>query len=454
MRGFDQLPTESLTAVRAAVTRRAKRTVGILDTHRRAVVVGVAVLLTIVVLVQTPFSLSSGPASAIQPLSTGTATRGTSRPTPSPTATPNVAWATDWQTIAEQAYVDNIISHMTLDQEIAQMVLVSFNGPTMPAGVGDLISQYGVGGAVLYSLTGNVVSGPQMKALVQSMQAQASIPLFIATDQEGGSVNRLQSILGYVPSAAQIGATGNPQVAEQRGEQDAQTLASLGINLNFAPVVDVLTPTNGSWSIGDRSFGTTPQLVTEMAGAYLKGLQASQKVVGTLKHFPGLGDVPEDPHNQLYTLDRSLTDLENIDWVPYKQLIASGQVDVVMSTHVVLGAVDPTEPASLSYPVLTGILRNQLGFNGVIVTDGVYMKSLWQSCNCTSFAPIFLKLVEAGNDLICSLWDFSSVQLFISTIHNAVMNGTISKLHIDDSVRRILMLKLRYGVLATPHGGG
>ena len=227
--------------------------------------VGVAVLLTIVVLVQTPFSLSSGPASAIQPLSTGTATHAPLHPTPTPsaTATPNLNWATDWQSIAAQAYVDGIIAHMSLDQEIAQMVLVSFSGPTMPAGVGDLISQYGVGGAVLYSITGNVVSGPQMKSLVQSMQAQASIPLFIATDQEGGSVNRLQSILGYVPSAAQVGATDNPQVALQRGQQDAQTLASLGINLNFAPVVDVLTPTNGTWSIGDRSFGTTHNCVTD-----------------------------------------------------------------------------------------------------------------------------------------------------------------------------------------------
>ena len=140
--------------------------------------------------------------------------------------------------------------------------------------------------------------------------------------------------------------------------------------------------------------------------------------------------------------------------MPYKQLIASGQVNVVMSTHVSWARSTPPNRPPSHIPCLTGILRNQLGFKGVIVTDGVYMKSLWQSCNCTSFAPIFLKLVEAGNDLICSLWDFSSVQLFISTIYAAVMNGTISKQRIDDSVRRILMLKLQYGVIATPHGSG
>jgi beta-N-acetylhexosaminidase len=455
---IDDRPTVRLPSGQPAPAGRVRSLPAILQSHRRVVIVGVSTLVAIVLLVNAPITLPFGPASAITPLSTTTAshTPPGSSPTVAPTATPNLSWAKDWQSLAEQAYVDNIIAHMSLDQEIAQMVMISFNGPTLPSGYADLISQYGVGGAVLYSLTGNVVSGPQMQKLVSSMQSQAPIPLIVATDQEGGEVNRLASIPGYAgqPSAYSIGAGGDPNVAKQWGEQDAQGLHSLGINVDFAPVVDVLNVPFGEGDIQARAFGTTPKVVTEMAGAFLQGLQEGHHVAGTLKHFPGLGDVPTDPHLQLYTLTRSLTNLESIDWVPYRDLIATGQVDVVMSTHVVLAAVDSTEPASESYAVLTGILRDKLGFKGVIVTDGVYMKALWQNCGCTSFAPIFLKLVEAGNDLICSLWDFGSTQLFIQTIHDAVMNGTISKQRIDDSVRRILMLKLQYGILAIPHGGG
>jgi beta-N-acetylhexosaminidase len=456
VRRVDAVETQLLPAVSRASARRPRRGTHILKSRRRAAILAVAVMVVILLIVLAPLTLPFGPASAVGPFSGSTPAHPASASTSPSSATgkPNLTWATQWQNLAEQAYVNNIIAHMSLDQEIAQMILISFDGFTLPPGYAPLISQYGVGGAVLYAAPGadNIQSGPQMQALVKSMQAQASIPLIIATDQEGGNVNRLASIPGFEnqPAAYAIGSQGDPSVAKHWGELDGQELYQLGINVDFAPVVDVLNVTTGD--IGWRAFGSTPQVVTQMAGAFLQGVQEGHHVVATLKHFPGLGDVPVDPHQQLYTLTRSLTDLQNIDWVPYKNLIATGQVDMVMSTHVILAAVDKTEPASLSYPVLTRILRDQLGFKGVIVTDGVYMQSLWQSCGCSSFAPIFLKLVEAGNDLICSLWDYGSVQLFIQPIHDAVTNGTISKQHIDDSVRRILMLKLKYGIMTTPHG--
>jgi beta-N-acetylhexosaminidase len=286
-----------------------------------------------------------------------------------------------------------------------------------------------------------------MKALVAGMQADATTPLIIATDQEGGEVNRLQSVIGLTPSAAMIGATGNPNLARQRGEQDAQALAQLGINLDLAPVVDVRQTSGGD--VQSRSFGVTPSVVTTMAGAYLSGLQQSGQVAGTLKHFPGLGDVPVDPHETLYTLNRSKADLERIDWAPYRALLATGQVHAIMSTHIILSAIDPTRPASLSEPVLTGILRNELGFDGVIITDGIYMHALQNY----SLDQIALYAVQAGNDIICSTYSIQSTEEVIATLRNAVQDGQLSKAHIDASVRRILLLKLQLGLLNAPSFG-
>lgn len=366
-------------------------------------------------------------------------------PTPSPIASQRAATphATSLPALlqqrAELAYVNGLISHMSLDDEIGQMIMIGFAQTEMDDSLAYEIQHYHVGSAIIYAF--NIKSSDQLKALISGMQADSSIPLLVATDQEGGSVNRMSTIEGPLSSAAAMGATNNPSYVRQRGAQDATALASVGINLNLAPVVDVLNTTSGD--IVSRSFGTTPSHVSSMAGAYLEGLQASGKVAGTLKHFPGLGDVPVDPHYKLYTLTRSQAALNQIDWAPYRALLASGDVYAVMSTHIVLAAVDPTRPASLSKPVLTGILRDKLGFNGVIITDGIYMHSL----AAYGLDQIAVDAVEAGNDIICSTYSIESTAAVINAIKAAVKSGKLSKSRIDDSVRRILLLKLRLGLL-------
>ncbi len=372
-------------------------------------------------------------------------------PTPAPLAherghsAPTTPLALTLREQAQMQYLNTIIAHMTLDEELGQMVMIGFSETEMDDALAYQIQQLHVGSAILYAF--NIKSGPQMKTLVSGLQADATIPLLIATDQEGGAVNRLASVVGPTPSASMVGASGNPDYAQQRGQQDAQGLAQLGINLNLAPVVDVLQTSGGD--VQSRTFGSTPTLVTQMAGAYLTGLQQSGQVVGTLKHFPGLGDVPVDPHATLYTLTRSRADLESIDWAPYRALLATGQVHAIMSTHVVLSAIDPTRPASLSQPVLTGILRDELGFNGVIITDGIYMNSL----NGYTLDQIAVYSVEAGNDIICSTYSIESTQEVIAALKNAVLSGQMPKSRIDDSVRRILLLKLRLGLLGAPQFG-
>jgi beta-N-acetylhexosaminidase len=354
-------------------------------------------------------------------------------------------WVAAARNKAEIDYVNGLIAHMTLDEEIGQMILMGFLETQISPGLITQLKQYHVGSVVLYRW--NITGADQVQQFTRDLQVNADLPLFIATDQEGGGVNRLQAIDGPLPSASQIGATNDPNYARQRGVHDASELSRLGINVNFAPVVDVMNTSGGA--LGGRTFGSTPGQVTKMAGAYLAGLEQDHHVVGTLKHFPGLGDVPVDPHETLTTLDRSQSDLMRIDWAPYKSLIATGRVDMIMSTHVILSAVDPSRPASLSQPVLTGILRDKLGFNGVIVTDGIYMKSLAAHY---SFDEIILDAVQAGNDIICSTYSIESTARAEQVIHDAVTSGKLTKRHIDDSVRRILLLKLRYGLLSMPRG--
>ena len=191
------------------------------------------------------------------------------------------------------------------------------------------------------------------------------------------------------------------------------------MNSDYAPVVDVDSGAGAAGGeLGGRMFGSTSQQVTSLASAFLTGLQQDNQVVGCLKHFPGLGDVGSDPHHSLFVLNRSLADLQRIDWAPYQALINSGQVGMIMSTHVILASVDPSRPATLSRPVITGILRDQLHYNGVIITDA---------------------------------YDAGRADEALAVLHQAVVSGAISKQQIDDSVRRILLLKLRYGILHPTH---
>ena len=333
---------------------------------------------------------------------------------------------------------------MTLPEEIGQMIQVSFWGEkSLQPWMLDEIARDHVGSVILYGA--NIQTVPQTQAWVRAMQARATIPLFMATDLEGGAVNRLSAIVPYLPSAGDMRARNSTDYARQVGKRESDLMYSMGITMDFAPVVDVQNVPNGVGILSGRTFGTTPGQVASLAGAYLDGLQANHHVVGSLKHFPGLGAVPVDPHQSLYTLNRSLADLWKIDWAPYTALLASGKVDMVMSTHVIVSAIDSTRPATLSHAVITGILRDQMHFDGVIETDAIYMLQSHYPLD-----QIILQSALAGNDIISAAYTPAVADLALRVLVNAVKNGALSKTQVDDSVRRILLLKLRYGVLNIP----
>ncbi|HEU5229842.1 MAG TPA: glycoside hydrolase family 3 N-terminal domain-containing protein, partial [Ktedonobacteraceae bacterium] len=241
------------------------------------------------------------------------------------------------------------------------------------------------------------------------------------------------------------GATNDPARARAAGLQDAKDLSSYGINLNLAPVVDVTNVFNSQLYM--RTYGRDPALVTKMANAYLQGLQQSGKVIGTLKHFPGLGDVSSDPHQSVPLLTRSKSGLEQIDWAPYRTLIQQGNVHAIMVTHEIVTALDSTVPSSLSSKIVQGILRDELGFQGVIMTDSLTMEGVTDYYTPAQAAAL---AIEAGSDLLMGARSPSEVAAMIEGIKQAISSGAISQQHIDDSVRRILLMKYAMGLLPLP----
>jgi beta-N-acetylhexosaminidase len=347
--------------------------------------------------------------------------------------------------LTPQQYINLIVQNMTLDQKLGQMMIVQFVGPIYSLDISTMISQYHVGAVLLFTANNNISDKVQLKGLIQQIQTNSAVPMIVAIDQEGGTVDRLQALDGPRSSAATIGATNDAAKAEEAGIQDAKDLASYGFNLNLAPVVDVTNVYNPQ--LYGRTYGNNAALVTSMAQAYLQGLQQSGKVLGTLKHFPGLGDVGVDPHSGVPNLYRSKSDLEAIDWAPYRSLIQQGNVHAIMVTHEIVHAVDSSVPSSLSYKVVTGILRNELGFQGVIMTDSLTMESITAYYTEDQAAAV---AVEAGSDLLMGASTPADVASMIQGIKQAIDAGSISQQRIDDSVRRILMLKYQMGLLPIP----
>jgi beta-N-acetylhexosaminidase len=369
---------------------------------------------------------------------TGSASQATPviilQPSPTPSPTPTL--------LTNSQLAQRIVQGMSLDQKLGQMVIVEFYGATLNSDLIQMIQGNRVSGVLIENKNGNAQTRAQLTGLNRAMQGQASIPLFITTDFEGGVVNELRLITGERPSEAAIGATGNPQVAYTAGRNAASDLTSLGLNVNFMPIVDVLTNPNNP-GLPDRTFGSNTTLVTNMGRAYLKGLTGGG-VIGCLKHFPGLGSASIDPHYSLPHMDRSLATLNAVDFVPYRTMINEGIVPMVMVTHILNPQLDPTLPTSLSPNVVTKLLRQQLNFNGVIISDTLWMGGI---SNTYSLAQAAVLAVKAGTDLLLGPRGLADTQNMIFGLHQAVMSGQISMAQINASVQRILELKLQYKIL-------
>jgi beta-N-acetylhexosaminidase len=344
-----------------------------------------------------------------------------------------------------------IPSEDSLRVMIGQMILVGFRGMTVDdeSSIFRDITERGIGGVILFDYDvplkkadRNIGSPDQVAALTRTLQEWAAVPLLVSIDQEGGWVNRLKEKYGF-PKSVSAGYLGRLDDADSTrfyADRTAATLSDIGVNLNFAPVVDLnLNPDNPIIGKIERSFSEDPQVVSRHAAIVVRS-HRDKGIATALKHFPGHGSSAGDTHRGLVDVTKTWQSLE---LRPYEMLIDSGLVDAVMTAHVVNRQLDAAGPSStLSEPTITGVLRNQLGYDGVVFSDDLQMGAIADHYELETVVRLAL---EAGVDILTfgnnSVYEPDIAERVIRIIVNLVEQDVITKSRIEESYRRIMDLK-------------
>ena len=361
---------------------------------------------------------------------------------------------------AAQAYADTTMQSMTLEQKVGQLFILFAYGPDADssdarntalygqATASDIVSEYEPGGFILFSARDNVTDPVQVATLSNGLQdaamsAGAGIPMLISTDQEQGLVTRIGSPATLFPGNMALGAGRSAKDTRKAAAITGQELLAMGIHQNNAPDADVnVNPDNPV--IGVRSFSSDPALVSELTAAAVRGYQDDAGIIATAKHFPGHGDTATDSHSGLPVITHTLEEWQQIDAPPFEAAIAAG-VDSIMTAHIVVPALDDSgDPATLSHEIVTGQLREALGFDGVIVTDGLEMAAVRQKYGDGEVA---VRAIEAGVDQLLLPAD---PQEAYAAIDEALDSGRLTEQRIDESVERILKMKYDQGVTKNP----
>lgn len=338
------------------------------------------------------------------------------------------------------------IAAMTDGEKIAQLLFVGFDGRTMNRELSVLVRTKRVGGLVLYA--SNLQSPEQVRRLTAAIKTAGGGPAapFIALDQEGGIVHRLRDGVPVVPSAMAIGAARSPELARRAGEQVGHALADLGFTMNFAPVLDVLSePRNAA--IGTRAFSDDPELVASLGAAFVRGHEAAG-IIAVAKHFPGGGAALDDTHLQLPVVEIGRDVLLGRELVPFRRAFGDG-LRAVLSSHVALPRITGSPvSATLSPSIMTGLLRRELGFEGVAISDALQMKALDQKRGAGALA---LDAILAGADMVLALGDARTRDSTYAFLLEAYADGRLPAARVETALRRILTLKnARIGVAPPP----
>ncbi|MEO3944334.1 beta-N-acetylhexosaminidase [Gorillibacterium sp. CAU 1737] len=333
------------------------------------------------------------------------------------------------------------VNRMTIDEKIGQLVLIGMEGTEMDETTRRFIQERHVGGIIFFKP--NLQNSKQMLALSRQLKkanAGNPLPLWLSLDQEGGRVTRLPSEFVKWPTNLALGKVDSTTFSRDVGRLIGEQLASFGYNLDFAPVLDVNSnPDNPV--IGDRSFGSSPSRVSDLGVATMRGI-AERQVVPVVKHFPGHGDTSVDSHIDLPVVKYGMDRLNRVELVPFKAAIEQG-ADAVMVAHILLPQLDKTHPASFSKEVIDGLLRKQLGFDGVVFTDDMTMGAVAENYDLADAA---VQAVLAGGDIVLVCHDADKETLVLDALKQAVVSGKISSERLDESVTRIVRLKQKYSL--------
>lgn len=339
---------------------------------------------------------------------------------------------------------------MTLKEKIAQLFIMGFRGGDVSPGsiIHKEITELGIGGVILFDKdmvyhrpVNNIESPKQLKALINQLKSYTKVPLFISIDQEGGLINRLKPEYGFPESRShqELGKIDDVDESEAEGLGIATVLNEMGINLNFAPVVDIaIDPTSSVIGKRERSFGANKDIVSKHAEAYIRG-HDNQNVLSCCKHFPGHGSAVGDTHFGFVDVTDTWDESEA---EPYRYLINKNKCRMIMTAHIFNKNFDDTYPATLSEKTIQGFLRDKLGYEGVIISDDMQMQAISDHYSLKDSLKLGL---QAGLDLFCFGNNLLQEQVRASDVVGAVLElveeDTISEARIDESVHRILKLK-------------
>ena len=342
-----------------------------------------------------------------------------------------------------QLFVQNVYGSDATTPDARNLPLYGVASPA------EVVQKYHLGGVIYFAWTDSVKNPAQITGLSNGLQKAAvetgaHVPLLIATDQEQGVVTRVGPPATQFPGSMALGAGRSVSDARTAAAITGQELKVMGINTNFAPDADVnvnaLNPV-----IGTRSFSSDPTLVSSMVTAQVNGYQKDAGIIATPKHFPGHGDTATDSHTGIPIITHTKAQWQQIDAPPFKAAIKAG-ANMIMSGHLVVPALDPSgDPATLSQPILTGILRGELGYNGVIITDSLAMQGVRDKYGD---AEVAVRAILAGVDNLLMAPDMDAAY---AGVQAAVATGRISEKRLNESVARILLLKLKQGILLHPY---
>lgn len=346
--------------------------------------------------------------------------------------------------------VETLIQNMSLEEKVAQLFIVdfySYNKATevthMTPELETRLIDYPIGGVIFFGE--NIIDTAQVTELINNLQQNMYFPLFVSIDEEGGLVSRLQKNpqmgMTVMPSASVIGGTNDSENAYVVGSILGKELNALGFNMDFAPVADVNTnPDNPV--IGERAFSSDPLVVGDMVVQEAKGLM-DQNVVAVAKHFPGHGDTSTDTHSGAVFVEHNRQRLNEIELVPFQKAIDNNIMGIMVAHIALPNITGGDEPASLSYEIITKILREEMHFNGLVITDALNMGAVAQKYDSDEAC---VKALQAGVDILLMPEDF---ELGYKGVLKAITDGTLTQERIDESVVRILSQKMSLGLFTS-----
>ncbi len=341
----------------------------------------------------------------------------------------------------EEQKINNLLNSLTLEEKIGQMLIIEYRYPNVDEKLTNYLNTLKPGGFILFKE--NLQEYNSSLNFIESINSLSNIPMFMGIDEEGGRVDRIENTLNYpyekIPPMSEIGATNDENIAYNTGVKIAEILKDFNINMDFAPVIDVYSNINNT-VIGNRSFGSNPYLVAKMGIALQNGLK-DNNIIPIYKHFPGHGDTATDSHYDLPVITKTKEELKELELIPFMEAINKG-ADVIMIGHLAIPSItNDNTPASLSKTLITDLLKNELGYQNLVITDALNMQAITKNY---SDKEVYELAINAGVDLLLMPNNKDNV---IDLIKELIAENKITEEQINSSVTKILTLKSKYGLI-------